>query len=117
MREPRTTRGSNARVVLEGVPRVGFYFDMQKHDDSKMRCPEDVPFPSCLRACLEFLDDGLGCRKIVLSGGPRGLGCEKVRKLAEPEVRREMVPIIHQARDKDAEAAQHIERALADRPQ
>ncbi|NQT50456.1 hypothetical protein HQ576_00310 [bacterium] len=40
-----------ARVVLDGVPRVGFYFDQQKHDDSKMRCPEDVPLPSCLRAC------------------------------------------------------------------
>jgi hypothetical protein len=38
---------------------------------------------------------------------------EKVRKLAEPGVRREIVPIIAQARDKDAEAAEHIERALA----
>ena len=63
------------RVVLEGVPRVGYYFDVQKHEDSKMRCPEDVPFPSCLRACLEFLGDGLGCRKIGLCGRPWGLGC------------------------------------------
>ena len=34
-------------------------------------------------------------------------------KLADPSVRREMVPIIRQARDKDAQAADHIERALA----
>jgi len=44
-----------------------------------------------------------------------GLGRDegKVRKLAEPEVRRQIVPIIRAARDKDAEAAGHIERALA----
>ena len=56
----------SVRVVLDSVPRVGFYSEMQKHDDSKMRCPEDVPFPSCLRACLEHLGDGLGCRKVGL---------------------------------------------------
>ncbi|NQT50459.1 hypothetical protein HQ576_00325 [bacterium] len=41
------------------MPRVGFYFDQMKHDDSKTRCPEDVPLPSCLRACLEYLGDGV----------------------------------------------------------
>jgi hypothetical protein len=35
------------------------------------------------------------------------------KKLADPAVRRQMVPIIHEARDKDAKAAEHIERALA----
>ena len=44
--------------------------------------------------------------------GVVGYDDEKVRKLADPDVRRQMVPIIHQARDKDAEAADHIERAL-----
>ena len=34
-------------------------------------------------------------------------------KLADPAVRRQMVPIILQARDKDAEAANYIEQALA----
>ena len=66
---------STDRVVLEGVPRVGYYFDMQKHEDSKMRCPEDVPFPSCLRACLEYLGDGLGCRSIGLYDRQWGQGC------------------------------------------
>ena len=65
----------SARVVLDRVPRVGYYFDMQKHDDAKMRCPEDVCFPSCLRACLEYLGDGLGCRKTGLCSRQWGLGC------------------------------------------
>ena len=62
------------RIVLDGVPPVGFYPDMQRRDDSRMRCPEDVPWPSCLRACLEYLGDGLGCRKIGLCTD-WGLGC------------------------------------------
>ena len=66
---------TSGRAVLDGVPRVSYYFEAQKHDDSKMRCPEDVPFPSCLRACLEYLDDGLGCRKIGLCNRQWGLGC------------------------------------------
>jgi hypothetical protein len=31
------------RLVLEGVPQVGFY-------ESGSRCPEDIPLPSVLRA-------------------------------------------------------------------
>jgi len=63
------------RAVLDGVPRVGFYFDMQQHADAKMRCPEDVCFPSCLRACLEFLGDGLGCRQVGVWNKDWRLGC------------------------------------------
>ncbi|NQT89517.1 hypothetical protein HQ560_22295 [bacterium] len=62
------------RVMLVDVPRIGFYHETLKHEDSKMRCPEDVPFPSCLRACLEYLGDGLGCRKVGLCTD-WGLGC------------------------------------------
>lgn len=40
-------------------------------------------------------------------GNPEGW-----KRFADPAVRRQMVPIIHQARDKDARAAEHIERAL-----
>lgn len=47
-----------ARVVLEGVPRVHFYAGGD-------RCPEDITFPSCLRACLEYLGNGLGCKHIT----------------------------------------------------
>jgi hypothetical protein len=43
-----------------------------------------------------------------------GIGnTEAYLRLADAAVRREMVPIIHQARDKDAKAADHIERALS----
>ena len=34
------------------------------------------------------------------------------RYFADPAVRRQMVPIIQQARDKDAQAADHLEQAL-----
>ena len=47
MKEGSISHGNRKRVVLDGVPRVGFYFDMQEHADSKMRCPGDVCFPSC----------------------------------------------------------------------
>ena len=75
MTHPPKSADEPARVVLDGVPRVGFYPDTQQHADSKMRCPEDVPFPSCLRACLEYLDDGLGCRQIGLANRQWHLGC------------------------------------------
>ncbi len=52
---------NSGRVVLESVPRVGFYPAMQKHPQTRDRCPEDVPLTGCLRACLEFLGEGLGC--------------------------------------------------------
>lgn len=44
-----------SRCVLENVPKVHFY-------QGGPRCPEDVPFPSCLRAALEFMGQNLGCR-------------------------------------------------------
>jgi hypothetical protein len=37
---------------------------------------------------------------------------EAYRTLADPALRREMVEVIRQARDKDAQAADHLERAL-----
>jgi hypothetical protein len=45
------------RIVLEGVPKVGFYSGGQ-------RCPEDIPFPSCMRAVLDYFDEGMGQRYI-----------------------------------------------------
>jgi len=49
------------RLVLEGVPRVGFH-------PEPPRCPELTPFPSCLRACLEFLGEDYGAREIQAHG-------------------------------------------------
>jgi hypothetical protein len=56
-----------ARVVLEDVPKIGFW-------DGGPRCPEDICFPSALRAYLEYLGEDYGCRH---SGGDPAwrLGC------------------------------------------
>ena len=43
------------RCVLEGVPRIHFY-------EGGHFCPEDICFPSALRACLEYLGDPIGCK-------------------------------------------------------
>ncbi|HEY3413711.1 MAG TPA: hypothetical protein VGM51_11755 [Armatimonadota bacterium] len=56
------------RCVLDGVPKVEFY-------SGGPRCPEDVPFPSCLRACLEFLGDPVGCKLIDAHASTWRLDC------------------------------------------
>ena len=45
--------------------------------------------------------------------GGLGHDDEEVRQLVDPDARRQMVPIIHQARDKEMQAADHIEKALS----
>lgn len=53
-----------SRLVLENVPRVHFY-------DGGPRCPEDIPFPSVMRALMQYLgEEQYGCR---FCG--RGPGC------------------------------------------
>jgi hypothetical protein len=49
------------RVILEGVPRVTFHA-APGHD------AETVPFPSCLRACLDFMGEGMGRKTIMFEG-------------------------------------------------
>lgn len=64
-----------ARVVLEGVPRVGFYRPGE-------RCPEDFPFAGSLRAVLEYLGEGFGCQHVQVSGADWQLGCTYAYLLA-----------------------------------
>jgi len=60
-----------SRLVLEGVPRVGFYGDMQQAGIEG--CPEDITFPSCLRSLMHYLgEESLGC-KYVPEGEARRL--------------------------------------------
>jgi len=59
MTDQLLSTGDPARVVLEGVPWVGFY-------RGGPRCPEDVAFPSCLRASLEYLGEHIGCQHIAM---------------------------------------------------
>ncbi len=40
---------STSRILLEGVPKVGFY------DPNRGEAPEDIPFPSCLAAAVRYL--------------------------------------------------------------
>jgi hypothetical protein len=47
------TATSPGRRVLGDVPRVGFYPDMRQHEPK--RGPEDIIFPSCMRAAMEYL--------------------------------------------------------------
>lgn len=42
---------SQRRLVLDGVPRVGFY-------DGSANCPEDITFPSCVAAAVEYIEGG-----------------------------------------------------------
>lgn len=67
MAEQQSVAGAPARAVLEGVPRVGFY--------RGERCPEDYPYPSCLRAILEYLGDDYGCRHTPGRDPAWRLGC------------------------------------------
>lgn len=47
------------RSLLQGVPRVRFY------EGGDPGCPEDIPLPACVSACLEFLgDERFGCRRL-----------------------------------------------------
>jgi len=55
------------RLVLEEVPRVGFGV-AEAGPDCDKRCPEDFPFPACLRACLDYLGEGLGGKQITAHG-------------------------------------------------
>ncbi|NLG28890.1 MAG: hypothetical protein GX557_13335 [Chloroflexi bacterium] len=44
-----------ARCVLEGVPRIHFY-------EGGPGCPEDICFPSALKAVMQYLGDPIGCK-------------------------------------------------------
>ena len=56
---------------------------------------------------------GLMMQVTELQGGFDPHSVESARRLGDPAIRRQMVPLILQARDLDAQAAEHINRALA----
>ncbi len=55
---------TRVRKVLEKVPVVSYELHRGKREKGLRRCPEIVPFPSCLRACLEYMGDDMGYKKI-----------------------------------------------------
>jgi hypothetical protein len=74
MGDSKMTGALAGRVVLEGVPRVGFYFEVNSYPEWQGRTPEDVQFPSCLRACLEYLGEDFGTKAIEARGSTWRLG-------------------------------------------
>lgn len=61
---PGETFNQRVRKVLEKVPVVSFELHKGKREKGLRRCPEIVPFPSCLRACLEYIGKDMGYKKI-----------------------------------------------------
>jgi RNA polymerase sigma factor (sigma-70 family) len=61
---PGDNFNQRVRHILEKVPVVSFELHKAKKEKGLRRCPEIVPFPSCLRACLEYLGDDMGYKKI-----------------------------------------------------
>jgi hypothetical protein len=57
-------------------------------------------------------EHGLMWKNWELVGG-LGRSDDKVKKFAEPAIRRQIAAIILEAREKEAEAIKHLERALA----
>ncbi len=55
--------------VLENVPRVAYGTGLITPGSDVQRCPEDDPFPSCLRACFEFMGHDSGHELISSHGG------------------------------------------------
>lgn len=76
--------------------------------------PDHLPFnmaEDLMRAAACYAGEHALMWKVWDLAGGNG-NPEAWRHLADPAVRRQMAPLILQARDKDAEAADHIERAL-----
>jgi RNA polymerase sigma factor (sigma-70 family) len=61
---PGDTFNKKVRHVLEKVPDISFELHRKKREKGLRRCPEIVPFPSCLRACMEYSGDDMGYKKI-----------------------------------------------------
>lgn len=67
-RAPGEELNEKVRRVLAGVPAVSFELHRTEKKDGLRRCPESHPFPSCVRACLEYLGEDLGFSGISVHG-------------------------------------------------
>jgi RNA polymerase sigma factor (sigma-70 family) len=61
---PGEAFNKRVRRILAEVPKVSFELHQTKKKDGLKRCPESVPFPSCVRAYLEFIGEDLGFKRI-----------------------------------------------------
>lgn len=60
---PQAGADRSGRRVLEGVCRVCFGMQPIAPGQPRLRCPEDFPFPACLRAALSFMGQDPGCHQ------------------------------------------------------
>jgi hypothetical protein len=67
-RAPGEELNERVQRVLAGVPAVSFELHRTEKKDGLRRCPESHPFPSCVRACLEYLGEDLGFSRIDVHG-------------------------------------------------
>jgi len=100
----------NMNVVAEGRwCAAQFLKQMAKNEPSRLE--EIRAAAACYEAEYDLICQGWELMGEDYPSNPRSAA--QARKLADPAIRRQLVPIILQAHDKDAEAADHIERVLA----
>lgn len=99
------SHNDNMTVVWDGRTSAAQFLREMAERDPAMK-EHLLAAASCYQAAADWITEG-----IMLVG----IGREEpqVRKLAEPEVRRQLSTLILQARDADARAAEHIDQALA----
>ena len=95
-------------VVVEGRWHAALF--VRRAADSLPKMAEGLQQAA---ACYEA-QTGLMMQVVELQGGWDPHGEQVARQLGEPAVRREMAALIEQAREKDAEAAGHVERAVGE---
>jgi RNA polymerase sigma factor (sigma-70 family) len=65
---PGRELNERVRRVLADVPTISFELHQSRKKDALRRCPESHPFPSCVRACLEYMNEAMGFTKIAVHG-------------------------------------------------
>lgn len=93
-------------MVAEGRWNASLFLANIARDEPKMA-------PALLQAAACYADEHDLMWKIRSFLGGAGFSAVQARALADAHTRRQIIPLILQARAKDCEAAGHIERALA----
>jgi hypothetical protein len=106
-REHMTSHDENMNVVGEGRWCAAQFLKQMAKDEPAMR-EELLAAAGCYETEYDLMWQGWN-----LVGGLGPYSEAQARQFAEPGLRRQLAAIILQAHDKDEEAANHIERALA----
>lgn len=93
-------------MVAEGRWNASLFLANIARDEPKMA-------PALLQAAGCYASEHGLMWKVWSFLGGAGFSAVQARALADASIRRQIIPLILQARDRDCEAAEHIERALA----